>query len=153
MGGGQSGVARLRLVGGGAVAARPPDALAGMRASRGSTSPGIVRTGGPPAGGRVLVQAVRDVPRSASGQIRPPPLKGAGAGLGPLPAASGARWQGGDTRGGPCAAPYRNCRRCWQCDSARASRRRGHGSRCSPRTWSAGQRPSAGRTAQGTSPG
>ena len=33
-----------------------------------------------------------------------------------------------------------------------ASHREGHGSRRSPRIWCAGQRPSAGRTAQGTSP-
>ena len=40
-----------------------------------------------------------------------------------------------------------------QCDSARASRRDGHGSRRSSMTWSAGQRPSVGTTVQGPSPG
>ena len=87
---------------------------------------GAVRGGGPPAGGRGPIQAVRDVPRVACGQIRPHPLGGAGAGRGPLPAAPGAGRQ---------------------CDSARASRRGGRGSRRSPRTWSARQRPSDGRMA------
>ena len=95
----------MGLAGGGAPAAGPTDGLAGMPAARGPATPGAVRGGGPPAGGRVPVQAVRDVPRGARGQIRPHPLGGAGAGRGPLPAAPGAGRQGGIPVAGPERSP------------------------------------------------
>ena len=98
-------VARMGLAGGGAPAAGPTDGLAGMPAARGPATLGPVRGGGPPAGGRVPVQAVRDVPRGARGQIRPHPLGGAGAGRGPLPAAPGAGRQGGIPVAGPERSP------------------------------------------------
>ena len=93
MGDGQSRVARLGL------AAGPCDGLAGMPAARGPATLGTVRGGGPPAGGRVPVQAVRDVPRGACGHIRLHLLgaQGQGEALSPRRPAPGGRggypWQ------------------------------------------------------------
>ena len=95
----------MGLAGGGARAAWPSDGMAGKLAARGPAALGTVRGGGPPAGRRVPVQALRDVPRGARGQMRPHPLGGARAGRGPLPAAPSAGRQGGIPMAGPERSP------------------------------------------------
>ena len=92
--------------------------------------------------------------------FRPPgmPIPAPGSWGRARPSSCGARSPAarGVTRGTTYAVPCRDRRRRRQCDSARAShrdRRDGRGSRRSPKTWSAGQQPSVGRMAQGTSPG
>ena len=79
----QSGLACLGPTSGGAAAAGPLDTMAYVLAMHGLAAPGTIGWGEPAAGGRVLVQAIQDVPRRANNHVWPYLLRGAWAGRGP----------------------------------------------------------------------